>query len=110
MRKIIGISAIALLLGAPVAMAQTSAPGGSSSENGERAGSSTTHGGGVTAVESLGTAPATGGAARDSNIATPRNDPDTTNRARGHPVGPYHDQMNGRGGVTGPVAPHANGG
>ena len=80
MRKMMSISTVALLLGAPMAMAQTMPASRDAARADMRAGT----------------------------VIPPQRDPDSTNRSQ--QVGPLHEDFNNRGAVTGPLGPSANGG
>jgi hypothetical protein len=97
LKKTIGISAIGLLLGTSLAVAQTAVPTGPAS--GTRA----------PAVTGPGERGAIRSDQRSGTVVPPNRDPDSTNRSQQRP-GTYHEELNNRGGVTGPQAPSAPGG
>jgi hypothetical protein len=91
MKKIIGVSTLALLLGTPAVFAQTGDRDGAVPPPNGRAGPVVVYGPG-------------------SNVITPRNDPDSTNSSKATEKGPYHKELNSGGEPTGPVDVPANGG
>jgi hypothetical protein len=96
MRKIIGISAIVLILGTPAAIAQSYAPDVPYATPYE-----TSRG-----VYHHRYRPAYRRSARARDLVLPRNDPDSTNR---QPASPYHEELNNRGEPTGPLSTPGNG-
>ena len=97
MKKIIGMSAIALLLSGAAAFAQQ-VPGNfnRSEEEGAQSGGTTRSG--------------ASGSSASARSRTPGGDPDTTNRPQSDMPSPYHKDTLPDGTVTGPIAPPSQSG
>ena len=98
MNKIISIAALAALAGTSLASAQTIIPENPSGPAAEANGA-------------YPEGPAARADLRARNAAPPSRDPDSTNTPRSdRGGGPYHSEINGQGGVTGPLPEPGNGG